>query len=395
MVYKSDVNLNTQPTQFEEAEIAIEIKPFRKRCDPFQDPPVEEDEEEDEGDEGDEEDEGPESEDEDTDEGRQEDEEGDKDQNNSEGEEKPGENSYEINEDQEEDGGVPDIEQRKTSTLPIFEAPEIFRMQCRGQIANYANTILARQHRTHCFVIWMGDPWARFIRIDRDGGIVSARFNYRKRSDLLLEFFWRYSTASESSKGKDPSVRRANPTESALAQDMLARWKPREDKFHTAYEMTTQDAPDDEDMPPAPLVPRRKIRQVLVWAPFAEPESVRGRATRVYPGYDPVSKEIVLVKDVWRPLAPDNPKETETLRILNDASVRSIPILLCGDDIQGEWQRTVTHSYTNEPWNICRVKKSFQQRQHTQFATDKLGSPLGSFSRSKTMVVAICDALIG
>jgi len=46
--------------------------------------------------------------------------------------------------------------------------------------------------------------------------------------------------------------------------------------------------------------------RILVWAPFAEPESVRGRVTRVYPGYDPDSDRIVLVKDVWHPLAPDN-----------------------------------------------------------------------------------------
>jgi len=146
MAYKSNMNLNSQPTRFEEAEIAIEIKPFRKHCDPFQDPPVKDDEE-------DEDSEGPESEDEETDEGQQEDKDGDEDQNESEGEDNPAENSDEVNEDEEEDGGVLKIKQRKPSTLPVFEASAIPRMRCRSQIAHYGNTILARQHRTHCFVI--------------------------------------------------------------------------------------------------------------------------------------------------------------------------------------------------------------------------------------------------
>jgi len=341
MTYKDDLDINTAPTQYDEAEIVIEIKPFGKACDPFQDPPIEDGDEDDQSVEGD-------------------------------------------------DAGA-----KKTDPPTFFDARSMSRTQCRGQIAYYANMILARQHRTHCFVIWIGGPWARLIRVDRDGGIVSARFDYRKRSDLLLEFLWRYSTASESSKGKDPSVRRANPAESALAREKLSRWKPREDKFRTVYEMTIQDAPDDEDTRPAPLVPRRKTIQVLVWAPFAEPESVRGRATRVYPGYDAVSKEIVLVKDAWRPLSSDIQKETETLRILKDASVRNVPILLCGDDIQGEWQQTVTHTYSKEPWNIGGVASTFQRRHHIRFVTDKVGFPLGSFSSSKILVKAVRDALIG
>jgi len=84
----------------------------------------------------------------------------------------------------------------------------------------------------------MGDPWARFIRIDRDGGIVSARFNYRKRSDLLLEFLWRYSTATDISRGKDPTVQRASPADSKLAQDKLSKWMPKDAKTRVIYQMT-------------------------------------------------------------------------------------------------------------------------------------------------------------
>ena len=412
MTYRYGIDTKTNSNQFEEAEIAFEIRPFGESCDPFQDSDHEEcedskgsAEDDDEEQDGSEEEYGDEDD-------------GDEDEEDQDGTEGNDQNS-EKNDGQFQ-GAVSETEESEQLTVFQFEAPAKSGKQCRYQIVYYANMILARQHRTHCFVVWMGDPWARLIRMDRDGGIVSARFNYRERSDLLLEFLWRYSTASDVSRGKDPSVRRAGPEDSALAQQKLSKWMPKEAKVRVVYEMTISDTSYDvsgKDWPledldnddttngnesrhealdeHKPRILLTKIMRVLVWAPFAEPESVRGKATRVYPGYDPDSDRIVLVKDAWRPLALDIQKETETLRILNDASVRNVPILLCGDDIQGQWQQTVTHAYSNESWNIGGVAEAFQQRQHIRFATDKVGFPLGSFSRSKTMVTAICDALIG
>jgi len=408
MTYKYNIDLKNNPSQFEEAEIAIEIRPFDETCDPFQDS---DDEECEDSGESVDEDEDVEDTDTDTD--------GDGDRKKDDETEGSDESIEEKNAQLQ--AAVSETVESEQVTVPQFEAPENSRAQCRRQITYYANGILARQHRTHCFVIWMGDPWARLIRMDRDGGIVSARFNYRERSDLLLEFLWRYSTATDVSRGKDPSVRRAGPEDSALAQQKLSEWTPKKAKARVVYEMTIRDISYDvsgsNDRPlensdnhdttngddshhedsdnHRPQNSQPKSMRVLVWAPFAEPESVRGRATRVYPGYDPDSDRIVLVKDVWRPLAPYDQKETDTLRILNDASVRNVPTLLCGDDIQGEWQQTVTDAYTNKPWNIGGVAKSFQRRQHIRFATDKVGFPLGSFSRSKTMVIAIRDALMG
>ncbi|KAG6843116.1 hypothetical protein H0H87_007676, partial [Tephrocybe sp. NHM501043] len=96
----------------------------------------------------------------------------------------------------------------------------------RGQLIHYGTQWLARQHRNHGFTIFIFGPYARFIRWDRAGAIVSRKFIYKEDSSPLVEFFWRFSRLDAAGRGQDPTVRRASDEEATIAKTKLQEWAP-------------------------------------------------------------------------------------------------------------------------------------------------------------------------
>ncbi|PPQ89807.1 hypothetical protein CVT25_007412 [Psilocybe cyanescens] len=341
--YKNGVNTNTIPTKYEDMELIFEFKPASAQANPFNDPP-------------------------------------------------------------------------KKSKEPL---PEDFEFEntgkqhalCRGQLACYARVWTAKQHRTHCFMVWIGGPYARIIRLDRSGGIVSEQFQYETNASLL-EFLWRFSITSDEARGMDPTVTRASPEETKLAQDKLYAWKrgersvfklkipdpprvdhnktpdvncdPTRDGLSTTCDVTLNRTPDDF----------RKTRDVLVWGPLADPQSVTGRATRGYPALDLTSGKTVFVKDSWRACGPGMEKESDILRFLNEKKVRNVPQIICGDDLPGQYQTTTTQDFADEKWNAGARKAQFVKRAHTRFSEDFIGLPLYKFKSSKQFLRAVYDAFL-
>ncbi|KAF4619367.1 hypothetical protein D9613_004779 [Agrocybe pediades] len=179
---------------------------------------------------------------------------------------------------------------------------------CRDELVTHAKTLLNYQYRTHVFIIHMADPHASFIRFDRDGAIVSARFNYRGHGDLLLEFLWRFSSATSEARRRDPTVTRATAAEAALAQEKLARWVRKDGQL--VYKLVIQDQALGGTT-------ERKKMEVLVCDSVSRPSSVTGRATKGYIGYDRESDKVVFVKESWRSSEPAVQKETDTLRAIS------------------------------------------------------------------------------
>ncbi|CAA7259376.1 unnamed protein product [Cyclocybe aegerita] len=256
-----------------------------------------------------------------------------------------------------------------------FESQTVKGAYCRGQIASYATQWAARQHRTHLFVIWIGVPFCRFIRIDRSGGIVSERFNIQTNGTILLDFFWRFSQLSPAERGHDTTVRPATDTEIALAHEHLMQWQPSEER-----KVMVLQVPDGDDM-----------RDVIAWGAMAEPESLTGRATKGYPVWDTKDKKVVFLKDSWRSIEPGMQKESEILAILNEKGVRNIPKFVCGDDLN---QETITHTFTSEPWNLGAKPNTLDVRMHTRFCEDFIGIHLHRFKSSKQFITVVLDALI-
>ncbi|KAF9552572.1 hypothetical protein CPC08DRAFT_698513 [Agrocybe pediades] len=264
------------------------------------------------------------------------------------------------------------------------EVPE--RRLCREQLVSYARQWCSRQpYRTHCFVVWIGDPWARIIRMDRTGGIVSKRFNFLEEGQLLVEFLWRYSHATPEVRGVDTSVRRASEEESVLAEEKLAEWIAPAVLNETRRDVFKLDVPTEDSSGQPP-------RQVLVWGSSCDPSSVTGRAMRGYPGYDLTTREIVFLKDAWRSSEPGATIETDILRTLDAAQVCNVPKLLCGGDLDGRHHETLTKSFADEAWNVGCKSSDLVQRRHVRFIVDFVGDSLLSFRSSHHMVEVVYDA---
>ncbi|KAI0309001.1 hypothetical protein OF83DRAFT_1024807, partial [Amylostereum chailletii] len=60
-----------------------------------------------------------------------------------------------------------------------------------GQMIAYAATQFASQHRVFIFSFLLMGDYARLLRWDRSGVVVTERFNW-KTDPTLAEFFWRF-----------------------------------------------------------------------------------------------------------------------------------------------------------------------------------------------------------
>ncbi|KDR84298.1 hypothetical protein GALMADRAFT_87215 [Galerina marginata CBS 339.88] len=261
---------------------------------------------------------------------------------------------------------------------PFFsESTTICGRECRGQLVGYATQMSARQHLTHAFAVWIGDPFVRFIRFDRGGGVVTRRFNIESEGDFLLDFLWRFAHIGDAKRGMDPTVRPAAEAEVRLAHQHLSRWKSVKER-----PVVVMDVPDGAD----------SIREVIAWGSKAEPDSLLGRATRGYPVWDTVLKKVVFLKDSWRALGPDMEQESAILQKLNAHNVQNVPKFVCGDDIPG--QVTVTHLYASATWNLGPKREEFIVRAHNRFCEDFVGHSLDTFTSSKQFFQVIFDAFI-
>ena len=70
-----------------------------------------------------------------------------------------------------------------------------------GQMTRYATAHLAAQFHTHAFSVLVFPKWARLMRWDRAGVVVSERISLNQSH--LAEFFWRFNHADAEDRGHD------------------------------------------------------------------------------------------------------------------------------------------------------------------------------------------------
>ncbi|KAG6843377.1 hypothetical protein H0H93_001212, partial [Arthromyces matolae] len=96
-------------------------------------------------------------------------------------------------------------DQPKRVSNMSFESSSIAGQLTRGQFTEYTNEIFSRQHRCFLFAVFICGPFARLLRWDHAGAVVSEQFNYISDSRLLVDFLWRFSHLSDERRGLDQS----------------------------------------------------------------------------------------------------------------------------------------------------------------------------------------------
>ncbi|KZT17991.1 hypothetical protein NEOLEDRAFT_1143936 [Neolentinus lepideus HHB14362 ss-1] len=252
-------------------------------------------------------------------------------------------------------------------------------IQARGQLVDYANFQWEYQHRAFLFQVIIFKDFARLLRYDRSGVIVSTRFKYQE-TPYLAQFLSRFNAMSGDQRGKDPTVSIATSEEIALAKSIL----PKEciDDTRPMLKMTI----NDESGTKAVIVSKPKFRS----------HATTGRATRCYVAADIQTGKAVFLKDSWRYLVAGMDQEGVIYRLLHDRKVNNVATVLYHGDVKdpktGECQTTITSRFTENAWAM--KTRTFVRHGHYRIVLDVIGKTLMEAPSSRAIVKIMYDALV-
>ena len=179
----------------------------------------------------------------------------------------------------------------------------------RGQLSSYAAAQSGCQFRVHIFCVLVCGKYARFIRWDRDGAIVTRRFDYVNQPHLA-DFFWRYNHLDPRQQGYDTSVSSATPEDIQQIHNFASRLR---DANPAHREFRVLMVPDRDK-------PQVEKRFVVSFPPKYTARSPFGRATRPMLAFDIEMEEVVFLKDYWRADVDGMEKEGDIYGILESPS---------------------------------------------------------------------------
>jgi hypothetical protein len=240
-----------------------------------------------------------------------------------------------------------------------------------GQITAYATLILGNQYRTHTFLVLILRDFARLLRWDRGGVVVTERFDY-DHYPYLFQFLVRYDHAGRDMRGHDETVHNAT------------------DEQQTGARATVDELKDVKRLVTVAI----KDHYYVIRAPFARREIPVGRWTRTSIAYDVQMKKRVFLKDSWRVALPGIDREGDIYHTLQQAKVPNVPLCLDSGDIGNiTYHNTQTHKFMDVTLNPA--SKQITPHCHHRLVLDTVGRELHCFRCSKEMVRAIHASLIG
>jgi hypothetical protein len=245
-----------------------------------------------------------------------------------------------------------------------------------GQIIAYATLLLGAQYRTHAFSVLIIKDYARLIRWDRSGAIVTQPIYYGRESQLL-DFFLRYDLASKEMRGHDPTVSLPSIEEEQNARTVNELSQPKPLLLVTIQDPQLQES-----------------RRFIIGCPRVQAEIPPGRCTRISIAYDVKNKKRVLLKDSWRVLLEGISPEGEIYAVLHTRSVPNVPhCLLAGDVGDDTYHRTQTDKFASQcPYPLT---SRIVPHRHYRLVLDTIGEKLEKFKSTKQMYKAVYASLQG
>lgn len=282
-----------------------------------------------------------------------------------------------------------------------FEGPSKVSQKTRAQIISYAALVFKYQHRAFLFTLLVLGPYARIIRWDRAGAVVTERFNYEEDPTILNEFFWRFSQMNPMEQGMDTSATIATDSERTLMREAASDENVLDFRDYARvyfaaslstmrqwWKVSVQDPNTSE------------TKFFLIGAPRFNAGGVAGRGTRGYVALDleyikenPKSnscRKFVWLKDAWRVDHDGILQEGLILQELNDQGVTNVPTLLCHGDVLE--QRTVTQ-------DCCSGAKPdenpIRTHAHYRMVVREVGRPFESFKSGHELALILFDCITG
>jgi hypothetical protein len=254
-----------------------------------------------------------------------------------------------------------------------FEAASVESNKVRGQISKYAAGYLSLQFRNFFFSILICGRFARFIRWDRAGAIVTDVIDISLNPHTLTQFILRYSQLTDEERGHDLTAFIPSAMEIDLARKALQIG----DAGARFVQLMVPQAGQSDAF-------------YIATSPRFDSRSPMGRGSRAFPAYDCQNKCVVYVKDYWRVNAPGMEKEGDIYKDLHAKDVPYIPRFDRGDDLGSS---TITQEWRQMTW-AC-VTAEMITYTHYRMVLRDVGRDLTSFTSSWEFVNALADAVEG
>src|SRR6266404_3217536 len=261
-----------------------------------------------------------------------------------------------------------------------------------GQLIAYATAIHRRQFRVFSFSVVLFGETGRLLRWDRGGIIFTKSFNWYEQHDTFFEFLWRLNHLSDVDRGYDTTVTSVSDHEAKAALPKLLTY-PGLEKLKKKEDLHKFLVRDDG-------TPEGRVKYYITAGPIWDSQSLFGRSTLGYIGYDMETTNLVYLKDFWRTDLPGIQKEGDVYRELHSAQVSNIARLgLVGDVPRtpgsvgtepGDVQRTRTQDFGDG-----RSRARVEPYVHYRLVLETLGRPLTTFKSTRQLCEVIRDAIVG
>ncbi|RPD62309.1 hypothetical protein L226DRAFT_568895 [Lentinus tigrinus ALCF2SS1-7] len=282
-----------------------------------------------------------------------------------------------------------------------------------GQHISYVTEVFARQHRVFFFTVAISGHFARLLRWDRAGCIVTQRFDIRTHPELLVDFLKGFSKLSKTERGHDATVGAATSDEEAVFRDAIAQ--------HVKAQLGVEGAELEKAVAEHYLPGRVSAMHVLQQGTVACPDTVRrylvsrpvisplfldGRGTRGFWAVDASTNQVAFLKDTWR--FTGYPLEGDILEEMNAKGVRNIPSLLYHGEVPdvlpvdrkrrfefNEIQSTETDEYCHDSF-VCFLKGkavSVAKLVHYRVVLGTVGYSLKRLRGTEELLHATFDVL--
>lgn len=307
----------------------------------------------------------------------------------------------------QQEQATPDSASTASSYFQVLENGSKPGTKFRAALLTHAQALFARQHRNFLFQVILVGHWARFIRWDRSGALVSARFDYTLKPQLLAEFIWRFSQMDAEQRGFDRTASLANGAESRQFKYAVKRFlndmKAGPKKSKPVRRLPNAELTlDDSGTYPIWKIhvvdsATRKSTDLIVNRHFSYYPSMFGRATRAYIAYDMKTQRLVFLKDTWRAETHELRVESRTYQELKRRGVPHLPNVLYGGDVRNadrQPQATLTDVYADDDGDWRTTAGSFHRYIHHRIIQD-IAYPIESALDARELIQAIHDIFCG
>ncbi|PIL34297.1 hypothetical protein GSI_03072 [Ganoderma sinense ZZ0214-1] len=246
-----------------------------------------------------------------------------------------------------------------------------------GQFLEYLAQVLAHQHRTHLFAVYLFKNQARLVYADRSGAVVSEPFFYGTRDHSTLHvFFWKLARMSNKERGFDETATLAADADIRAMREYAATAPTEYLKAQAYYALSWDPTAKEGKQLKSFEWPMHKLsvgdRTVFVGRPSFATHSLFGRCTRGYVAFEKVEKD----NEVYD-------------RLHNEGAGDHVPTSLAAGDVPvvdepGSTQLTRLHDIG---------ERRHHPRAHYRILIAEVYRPLSDFSDFRQLAELLRDAL--